>query len=487
MESNMSVLDVRSGCQGEEKPYSDHISAPSASLTYHLNGYQHPQWNQDTRDIRNSLSSQTASPKAWSPAMGLYSGPEDPGEGGGNQATLDMDRLAPSLPNPSSLHRAYGPPAGREDHVDPPGLHRSIQSFINGLTTSVLKGGRKRRAAGARVSSGRGEPGSAEGEERVGAGGSGRGGEGESVATHSTNRSQYEPLDLSRRPDWLVSSQAASAHNNRPLGEVTGLLQPHSPGSNGSPSSSTNRLQAPTGQHLAQSDWSELGSGTGGDLATPTELEDPRSYDSSAPDPDGAPDNPVSDSTEGHERPNKRRRRKHCSEEVAQRRADCLQGCPEETQEQWSRSVIRTLLSPAPLRRPRQTSRQQPPRDLLSVLQSSVRHNQMLLNGPAASFNGGGLKEGAEILGGKPFQCKYCPYSATQKGNLKTHVLCVHRRPFDSSLYPDRRLRRPHANPVLTQQGSTGSSYFPKSMGLEKAARSTHSGRDLIMTSTCGT
>ncbi|XP_057692299.1 zinc finger protein 536-like, partial [Corythoichthys intestinalis] len=46
----------------------------------------------------------------------------------------------------------------------------------------------------------------------------------------------------------------------------------------------------------------------------------------------------------------------------------------------------------------------------------------------------------------KPFPCKYCPYSASQKGNLKTHVICVHRKPFDNSLYPDRRLRRSHAS-----------------------------------------
>ncbi|CAL8374890.1 unnamed protein product [Arctogadus glacialis] len=44
----------------------------------------------------------------------------------------------------------------------------------------------------------------------------------------------------------------------------------------------------------------------------------------------------------------------------------------------------------------------------------------------------------------KPFQCRFCPYSASQKGNLKTHVVCVHRKPFDNSLYPDRRLRRSH-------------------------------------------
>ncbi|EGW01382.1 hypothetical protein I79_017165 [Cricetulus griseus] len=32
--------------------------------------------------------------------------------------------------------------------------------------------------------------------------------------------------------------------------------------------------------------------------------------------------------------------------------------------------------------------------------------------------------------------------SASQKGNLKTHVLCVHRMPFDNSQYPDRRFKR---------------------------------------------
>ncbi|KAL7831062.1 hypothetical protein SRHO_G00305640 [Serrasalmus rhombeus] len=42
----------------------------------------------------------------------------------------------------------------------------------------------------------------------------------------------------------------------------------------------------------------------------------------------------------------------------------------------------------------------------------------------------------------RPFQCQYCPYSASQKGNLKTHVLCVHRMPFDNSQYPDRRFKR---------------------------------------------
>ncbi|XP_034032881.1 uncharacterized protein LOC117516097 [Thalassophryne amazonica] len=62
-----------------------------------------------------------------------------------------------------------------------------------------------------------------------------------------------------------------------------------------------------------------------------------------------------------------------------------------------------------------------------------------------SSANGRGYVEKEAASGRKPFQCRYCPYSASQKGNLKTHVLCVHRKPFDNNMYPDRRLRRSHS------------------------------------------
>ncbi|XP_061632243.1 zinc finger protein 516 isoform X1 [Phyllopteryx taeniolatus] len=41
--------------------------------------------------------------------------------------------------------------------------------------------------------------------------------------------------------------------------------------------------------------------------------------------------------------------------------------------------------------------------------------------------------------GERPFCCQLCPYRASQKGNLKTHVQSVHHIPFDNGQYPDSR------------------------------------------------
>ncbi|XP_056335807.1 zinc finger protein 516 isoform X1 [Danio aesculapii] len=56
--------------------------------------------------------------------------------------------------------------------------------------------------------------------------------------------------------------------------------------------------------------------------------------------------------------------------------------------------------------------------------------------------------------GERPFQCRYCPYSASQKGNLKTHVQTVHRLAFDNAQYPDRRLRQVPTNEPTDPSGS---------------------------------
>uniref|UniRef100_A0A3P9KKE9 C2H2-type domain-containing protein n=1 Tax=Oryzias latipes TaxID=8090 RepID=A0A3P9KKE9_ORYLA len=112
------------------------------------------------------------------------------------------------------------------------------------------------------------------------------------------------------------------------------------------------------------------------------------------------------------------------------------------------------------------------------VLLSFLRSQGSLSGAPTsthqAGLNGNTEKDVASAR--KPFQCRYCPYSASQKGNLKTHVLCVHRKPFDNSLYPDRRLRRSHA-PQL-----------PPRLPVGVAGGDGASGRDQIgSTSLCGT
>ncbi|XP_054637328.1 zinc finger protein 516-like isoform X1 [Dunckerocampus dactyliophorus] len=47
--------------------------------------------------------------------------------------------------------------------------------------------------------------------------------------------------------------------------------------------------------------------------------------------------------------------------------------------------------------------------------------------------------------GERPFCCQLCPYRASQKGNLKTHVQSVHHMPFDNSRYPDSRTLLPNS------------------------------------------
>ncbi len=58
------------------------------------------------------------------------------------------------------------------------------------------------------------------------------------------------------------------------------------------------------------------------------------------------------------------------------------------------------------------------------------------------------------VAGERPFQCRYCPYSASQKGNLKTHVQTVHRLSFDNAQYPDRKLRHAPTNEPTDPSGS---------------------------------
>ncbi|KAM5207749.1 zinc finger protein 536 isoform 2-T8 [Hipposideros larvatus] len=82
------------------------------------------------------------------------------------------------------------------------------------------------------------------------------------------------------------------------------------------------------------------------------------------------------------------------------------------------------------------------PVNMLSVLRAYGSDGLAAFNGLAGGTANAGCVKRPDLCGHRPFQCRYCPYSASQKGNLKTHVLCVHRMPFDNSQYPDRRFKR---------------------------------------------
>nr|XP_045010866.1 zinc finger protein 536 isoform X2 [Jaculus jaculus] len=82
------------------------------------------------------------------------------------------------------------------------------------------------------------------------------------------------------------------------------------------------------------------------------------------------------------------------------------------------------------------------PMNTLSVLRAYSADGLAAFNGLASTTANSGCIKRPDLCGHRPFQCRYCPYSASQKGNLKTHVLCVHRMPFDNSQYPDRRFKR---------------------------------------------
>ncbi|KAM7396424.1 hypothetical protein PAMP_019462 [Pampus punctatissimus] len=143
---------------------------------------------------------------------------------------------------------------------------------------------------------------------------------------------------------------------------------------------------------------------------------------------------------------------------------------------QWARAVADSPISSLENLTPGQTNHLQHQGGLLSFLRSQGSLSSTPAGAQKAAQNGGGNMEKDVASARKPFQCRYCPYSASQKGNLKTHVLCVHRKPFDNSLYPDRRLRRSHTpqRPSRLPQSITGDNRVP--------------GRDQIgMTSLCGT
>ncbi|KAK1163573.1 zinc finger protein 536-like [Acipenser oxyrinchus oxyrinchus] len=103
--------------------------------------------------------------------------------------------------------------------------------------------------------------------------------------------------------------------------------------------------------------------------------------------------------------------------------------------------------------------------NMLSVLRTYSTENLAAFNGLGNSSNTtGGIKR-PDLPAQRPFQCRYCPYSASQKGNLKTHVLCVHRMPFDNSQYPDRRFKRSRVDSDTSGNSEDMNTMTPGSSG----------------------
>ncbi|XP_041650977.1 zinc finger protein 536-like [Cheilinus undulatus] len=259
--------------------------------------------------------------------------------------------------------------------------------------------------------------------------------EGDASSSARSRKSQYEPLDLSLRPESVFTNGLSS-------------------------SSITRRLQSFSNPAKPSYHCDLLGPGTKEDLQK-TGL-----------DAEGEFENPELGREDENDEAAKWKVLKNSvltPEETGHASADFQKM---EEPSAWSRAVSGSPISSLENLTPGQADPLQQQAGLLSFLRP-----QGGLSGPhKASMNGGGDVERDMASARKPFQCRYCPYSASQKGNLKTHVLCVHRKPFDNSLYPDRRLRRSHP----PQRPSRP----PQSVAGESRA----AGRDQIgMTSLCGT
>ncbi|XP_070763165.1 uncharacterized protein [Enoplosus armatus] len=285
-----------------------------------------------------------------------------------------------------------------------------------------------------------------------------------------TRKSQYEPLDLSVRPESVMSHSAVSP---AVLVQMSGVF------SNGLSSSITRRLQSysnaaaelsvkPAYQCdlLVQGTKEEMNTQNAGSAGHGGEGEFEKSEQGREDESDDAAkwkmlkNNVLKPEEPGPANPD-------------------FQAPGEKTQDKpghWGRAVAESPISSLENLTPGQADHLQHQGGLLSFLRSQGSLSSTPAGAHKASLNGVGDVEKDVASARKPFQCRYCPYSASQKGNLKTHVLCVHRKPFDNSLYPDRRLRRSHTpqRPSRLPQSITGDNRAP--------------GRDQIgMTSLCGT
>ncbi|XP_065327609.1 zinc finger protein 516-like [Pelmatolapia mariae] len=285
-----------------------------------------------------------------------------------------------------------------------------------------------------------------------------------------TRKSQYEPLDLSVRPDTVTSHSAVSP---------AVLVQMSSVFSNGLSSSITRQRQSYSNAPAELSVKPTFQS----DLLVHGAKEEMNAQNAGSTVHDGEGEFEKSD--QGREDKNDNAAKWKIlknnvleSKEPGQASAD-FEGAGEKKQDklgQWVRAVAESPISSLESLTPGQSDPLQHQGGLLSFLRSQGSLNSTPASAHKVGLNGGGNMEKDIASARKPFQCRYCPYSASQKGNLKTHVLCVHRKPFDNSLYPDRRLRRSHTPqmPSRLPLSITGDNHAPE--------------RDQIgVTSLCGT
>ncbi|XP_028304107.1 uncharacterized protein LOC114464256 [Gouania willdenowi] len=275
-----------------------------------------------------------------------------------------------------------------------------------------------------------------------------------SLPEQRTKKSQYEPLDLSIRPESVPSHS---------LTQMSGVL------TNGVSSSITRRLRRYPKAELSvkpayQCDLSmqepieDVNQLNGGSIGYNSDGE---LFEKSGQDGDNNKDHAVrwkmleNDGLESQE-------------ETSGDFQDPSEKTPDRLG-QWGRGVAESLENVTP----GQEDSLQLQGNLLSFLKSQGNLGCTPAGASKTRLNGGEKEDIASVH--KPFQCRYCPYSASQKGNLKTHVLCVHRKPFDNSLYPDRRLRRSHTPQVPSR-------LLLGVMGDNVAARD-----QIGMTSLCGT
>ncbi|XP_068580106.1 zinc finger protein 536-like isoform X1 [Cebidichthys violaceus] len=281
-----------------------------------------------------------------------------------------------------------------------------------------------------------------------------------------TRKSQYEPLDLSVRPESVMSHSGMSP---AVLVQMSGVF------SNGLSSSITRRLQSYS--NVA----AELGVKPAYqcDLLVQGTREEMNAQNAGSTGHNGEGEFEKSELGRQDENDAKWKMLKNNILEAEELGQADFQSPGEKKHDipgLWGRAVAESPISSLENLTPGQADQIQHQGGLLSFFRSQGNLSSTPASAHKASLNDVGNMEKDVTSARKPFQCRYCPYSASQKGNLKTHVLCVHRKPFDNSLYPDRRLRRSHTpqRPSRLPQSITGDNLAP--------------GRDQIgMTSLCGT